>query len=166
MAKYHAASMLLVTTTLVLGALFAPAQTLQDLTKIQQGKSIRASSNNPDWRNSNVDYKFIRPGETLTLADWVGSGTVRRMWMTVLPSQPGYSRLLTLRIYWDGEKEPSVECPLGDFFGVGHGVDSPFISEPVQASAEGRGRSCFWQMPFRKRARITVTNDGTDATWG
>jgi len=86
--------------------------------------------------------------------------------MTVLPSQPCYSRLLTIRIYWDGEKEPSVQCPIGDFFGVGLGLERNVNSIPVRVSAEGRARSCYWVMPFRKSARVTVTNDGDYATWG
>lgn len=144
----------------------ASAQGLEDLTLIKPGRPLRASSSNPDWANSNVDYRFIKPGEVLTLADLKGPGTVHRIWMTVLPSEPGYPRLLTLRIYWDGEKEPSVECPIGDFFGVGHGMDVAMDSLPVRDSAEGRARSCVWAMPFRKSARITVTNEGTHATWG
>ncbi|RYG49405.1 DUF2961 domain-containing protein [bacterium] len=142
------------------------AQSLEDLAKIGSGTPFRASSNHEDWKGSNVDYKFIKPGETLTLADVRGSGTIRRIWMTILPSQPAYSRLLTLRIYWDGEASPSVECPIGDFFGVGHGLDVNLESLPVRASAEGRARSCVWPMPFRKSARVTLSNEGTLATWG
>lgn len=138
---------------------------LGGLTKLQDIQSHRESSQNAD-RNSNVDFRFIKPGETLTLADVKGPGTVRRLWMTILPSEPGYSRLMTLKIYWDGETNPSVQSPIGDFFGVGHGMDVSFESLPVRASADGKARSCFWQMPFRKSARITVTNDGSEATWG
>ncbi len=147
-------------------SVIAHPQDLDRLTHLQPGRPLRSSSGNADWQNSNVDYRFIRPRETLTLADFKGPGSVRRIWMTVLPSEPGYSRLLTLRIFWDGEKLPSVECPIGDFFGVGHGVDVAMNSLPVRVSAEGRARSCYWAMPFRKSARITVTNDGTQATWG
>jgi hypothetical protein len=62
-------------------------------------------------------------------------------------------------MYWDGEEHPSVECPVGDFFGMGHGLDKPFTSLPIRVSSDGRGRNCYWPMPFRKRARITVTNE-------
>lgn len=144
----------------------AGTQDLKALTRLSDNQSIRSSSNHEDWRNSNVDFKFIKPGETLTLADFTGPATIKRIWLTVLPSEPAYSRLLTIRIYWDGEKSPSVECPIGDFFGVGHGMDVGMESLPVRASAEGRARSCLWEMPFRKSARITVSNDGTLATWG
>lgn len=142
------------------------AQTLDDLTVLKNARSFRVSSSAEDWKNSNVDYRPIRPGETLTLADLKGPGTIERLWMTVLPSEPGFSRLLTLRIYWDGEAAPSVECPIGDFFGAGHGINATVESIPVRASAEGRARSCIWRMPFRRSARITVTNDGREATWG
>jgi hypothetical protein len=64
-----------------------------------------------------------------------------------------------LRVYWDGEEHPSVEAPIGDFFGIGHGVDQPFVSLPIQVSSDGRARNCYWPMPFRKSARITVTNE-------
>jgi hypothetical protein len=157
---------LLCASALFMVATPGTAQGLDDLTRLRPVQSKRASSANEDWRGSNVDYKFVRPGETLTLADLKGPGTIRRLWMTVLPSEPGYSRLITLRIYWDGEKEPSVECPIGDFFGVGHGVDSPFESIPVRASAGGKARSSHWVMPFHRTARVTVTNEGEEATWG
>lgn len=144
---------------------FGQVQDLGGLTKLPNIQTHRESSQNPD-RKSNVDFKFIKPGESLTLADVKGPGMVRRLWLTILPSEPGYSRLMTLRIYWDGEKDPSVQAPLGDFFGVGHGLDVDFESLPVRASAGGRARSCLWQMPFRKSARIVVTNEGSEATWG
>ena len=62
-------------------------------------------------------------------------------------------------MYWDGEEHTSVECPIGDFFGIGHGVDKPFTSLPIRVSSDGRGRNCYWPMPFKKSARITVTNE-------
>lgn len=143
----------------------AYGQSLDDLTRIQNGRSRRVSSSADDWRNSNVDFRPIRAGESLTLADLKGPGTIERIWLTILPSEPGYARLMTVRIYWDGEKDPSVEAPLGDFFGVGHGLDKTFESISVRATSFGKARSCFWPMPFRKSARIVVSNDGSEATW-
>jgi hypothetical protein len=147
------------------GCVPAGAQDLESLTKLKEGTNFRTSSTNADWKASNVDFVPILPGKTLTLADVKGPGTIRRIWMTILPSEPGYSRLMTLRIYWDGEPTPSVQCPVGDFFAVGHGVDTSVDSIPVHVSAEGRARSCYWVMPFHKSARITVSNDGSLATW-
>jgi hypothetical protein len=66
---------------------------------------------------------------------------------------------LVLRIYWDGMEKPSVEVPLGDFFGVGHGASANFNSLPVCVSSYGRSRTCYWRMPFRQRAKITLTNE-------
>ncbi len=151
---------------IALSAASSMAQDLDKITRLREARNFRVSSGNPDWKKSNVDFVSILPGKTLTLADLKGPGAIRRLWLTILPSEPGYARLMTLRIYWDGEKAPSVECPIGDFFGVGHGLDAVLNSIPVRDSADGRARSCNWVMPFRKSARVTVTNDGTLATWG
>jgi hypothetical protein len=133
---------------------------MEGIDTIQDGKSMRASSSDPDWRNGNADSRPIAAGETLTLAELEGPGVIRHFWNTIAPGELGYPRLLVLRMYWDGEESPSVECPIGDFFGVGHGLDSPFTSAPVVVSSEGRARNCYWPMPFRKSARIAVTNEG------
>jgi len=120
---------------------------------------MRASSSDPDWKNGNADSRPIEPGKTLTLAELDGPGMIVHFWCTIAHPDPFYSRLLTLRIYWDGETNPSVECPIGDFFGVGHGLDRAFTSLPVRVTSDGRGRNCYWPMPFRHSARITVSND-------
>jgi len=119
----------------------------------------RDSSSDPNWQNGNSDSRAIKPGGTLTLAELEGPGKIVHIWCTVAQRDPAYSEKLTLRIYWDDEKNPSVECPLGDFFGIGFGVDKSFTSLPIRVSSEGRGRNCYWPMPFRKKARITVTNE-------
>lgn len=154
----------LIVSLWVLVAAIANAQSLESLPTLGNGHNFRFSSSSIDPR-ANVDFRPILPGKTFTLADIKGPGTIRRMWMTILPSEPGYSRLMTLRIYWNGEKQPSVECPLGDFFGVGHGMDAPVNSLPVRCGADGRARTCFWPMPFERSARITLTNEGSRATW-
>lgn len=159
------AARVLAGAAILLSFVGAYAQSLDGLTSVSDGRNFRVSSCNADWIGSNVDFKPILPGKTLTLADLKGPGTIRRIWLTILPSEAAYSRLMTLRIYWDGEKDPSVQCPIGDFFAVGHGLDAVVNSIPVRASADGRARSCYWAMPFRKSARVTVTNDGALATW-
>lgn len=137
----------------------AAADSLANLATVQEGVARRASSTDPD-PEGNADARTIAPGETLVLADLEGPGIIRHFWNTVNSDEPGYSRLLALRIYWDDETEPSVEAPLGDFFASGHGLDRNVDSLPVQVVSDGRGRNCFWPMPFRKRARVTVTNEG------
>ena len=133
---------------------------LNGLDTLKDFQTMRASSSDPNWRNGNADSRPIHPGGTLTLAQLEGPGRIVHFWNTIADREPYYSRLLTLRIYWDGETNPSVECPIGDFFGIGNGVDQPFTSLPVRVTSNGRGRNCYWPMPFRKSARITVTNEG------
>jgi hypothetical protein len=140
-------------------AQLSPGNPLTGLEKLKDFETMRASSSDPDWRNGNADSRPIEPGGTLVLADLKGPGMIVHFWNTIAHSAPNYSRLITLRIYWDGEQNPSVECPIGDFFGIGHGLDKPFVSLPIKVSSDGRGRNCYWPMPFRKSARVVVTNE-------
>ncbi len=139
--------------------LFSPGNPLAGLEKARTFETMRASSSDPNWKNGNGDARPIAPGGTLTLAELKGPGVIVHIWFTISHPAPNYSRLLTLRMYWDGEATPSVECPVGDFFGMGHGVDQPFTSLPIRVTSNGRGRNCYWPMPFHKSARITVTNE-------
>lgn len=124
------------------------------------GETRRASSADANWQNGNADATPIPVGETLVLADLQGPGVITHIWNTIAGAERSYSRLLRLRMYWDDEKEPSVDCPLGDFFAAGHGMDVPLDSLPVRVTSHGRARNCYWPMPFRKSARITLTNEG------
>jgi len=132
---------------------------LHGLELLKPFESRRDSSSDPDWRTGNNDRKPIGPGETITIADLKGPGKITHIWFTVSHAAPLYSNQMTIRMYWDGEEHPSVECPLGDFFAIGHGVDQSFVSIPIRVSSDGRARNCYWPMPFRKRAVITVSND-------
>lgn len=95
----------------------------------------------------------IAPGETLELADICGSGAIQHIWMTI----SGNWRFSLLRIYWDDQEQPSVESPAGDFFCSGWGKSAPLSSLPVCVNP-GSAFNCYWEMPFRKRARMTLTN--------
>ena len=97
-----------------------------------------------------------------TLADIAGPGAIQHIWLTVHPS---FWRRLVLRMYWDNEAAPSVETPLGDFFCNGWGVHSLVQSLPVAVNPAS-GFNCYWEMPFRKHARITVENLGPDEVRG
>ena len=79
----------------------------------------RASSSDNDWKNGNGDARPIPPNGTLTLAELSGPGMITHIWFTIAHDAPFYSSLLTLRVYWDDEDSPSVESPIGDFFGLG-----------------------------------------------
>jgi hypothetical protein len=122
--------------------------------------AYRSSSNNPNL-DSNDDSKRPIPGETTVLAELEGPGVVSHLWITVAASEHGWPRLLRLRVYYDGSDVPSVDTPLGDFFGVGHGFEAKVQSAMVRVGSEGRSRNAFWPMPFRKSCRITITNEGT-----
>jgi hypothetical protein len=99
---------------------------------------------------------IIAPHSTFTLADIVGSGAIQHIWMTTYPDN---WRKLILRFYWDGEENPSVECPYGDFFANGWGERCNVNSMAVSVNPAG-GMNCYWEMPFRQHARITIENLG------
>jgi len=94
----------------------------------------------------------IEPKETVTLAEIDGPGAIQQIWLTVHPT---FWRRLVIRFYWDGEETPSVETPLGDFFCNGWAVRCNVQSLPVAVNPAG-GFNCYWEMPFRKSARITI----------
>ena len=137
----------------------SPAGAGDDLFRLRDGRGMRVSSSDPDWRNGNHDARPIKPGETLTIADIEGPGIIRHIWFTINADDPRYGRSLTLRMYWDGQQEPAVESPIGDFFAVGHGLKRYVDSLPVSVTSEGRAYNCYWPMPFAKHARITLSND-------
>jgi hypothetical protein len=83
--------------------------------------------------------------------------------MTLACDSPHFLRKIVLRAYWDGEREPSVEAPIGDFFGMGHARTQNYASLPMQASPEdGRAFNCYFPMPFAEGMRFTVTNEAED----
>jgi len=132
---------------------------LFDLPRIKAFTAERASSNNR-FVGSNDDSKRIMPGETLVMADLRGPGVVNHIWITVADNEYAWPRLVRLRVYYDGKKTPSVDVPLGDFFGVGHGYERDLESLPVRVSSFGRARNSYWPMPFRQSCKITVTDEG------
>ena len=98
-------------------------------------------------------YIRINSGETITIAEIEGPGAIQHIWMT----PTGNWRFTIMRIYWDDEKEPSVECPVGDFFGMGWGEYAPLSSLAVCVNP-GSAFNCYWTMPFRKKCKITMEN--------
>lgn len=129
------------------------------LARLKAYSAARASSSNK-FIASNDDSKRIMPGETIVMADLRGAGVVTHIWLTVADNEFGWPRLLRMRVYYDGYKTPSVDAPLGDFFGVGHGSERNLNSIMVHDSSFGRARNSYWPMPYRKSCRITVTNEG------
>jgi hypothetical protein len=109
-----------------------------------------------DRKGRNGDFRTIEPGHPLVLLNYHGAGIVRRFWCTV-PSDTKIRCQLILRMYWDGEKHPSVRVPLGAFFGVGFGKQVDYRSAPLEETSGGY--NCFWPMPFHKSAYWTITNE-------
>lgn len=96
---------------------------------------------------------IIAAGQTFELANISGPGAIQQIWMT----PTGHWRFSILRIYWDHQDQPSVECPVGDFFACGWGQFAQLASLAVCVNP-GSAFNCYWEMPFRKHCRITLTN--------
>ena len=120
-------------------------------------------SSSYDRTGGNADARPVAPGETLALLDADGPGIVTHVWVTIASEDPNHLKALVLRMYWDGEATPSVEAPIGDFFGLGLGDYYSYQSIPLQVGSV-KALNCFFPMPFQKHARITVTNEGTIKT--
>jgi hypothetical protein len=99
----------------------------------------------------------VKAGETATIADIAGPGAVQSWWMC--PN--GNWRFSILRIYWDDQEQPSVECPVGDFHAMGWGIYAQLSSLAICVNP-GSALNCYWPMPFKRRCRITVTNIAPD----
>jgi len=119
-------------------------------------RTMRASSED---RPGNGDFRTIEPGGSLVLADLDGPGEITHIWVTINSDDPNHLRNLILRVYYDGNDFPSVETPIGDFFGLGHGQYYTYASA-MQAIGTDKGMNAFWPMPFKHSARIEVFNEG------
>jgi D-arabinan exo alpha-(1,3)/(1,5)-arabinofuranosidase (non-reducing end) len=112
-----------------------------------------------DRSGGNRDYRVIPPGGTLTLIDVDGPGEITHFWATIADNEGFHLKKLVLKMYWDNEPTPSVLAPIGDFFGLGLGEYITYQSLPLDV-ASNKALNCFFPMPFRRHARITVTNQG------
>jgi D-arabinan exo alpha-(1,3)/(1,5)-arabinofuranosidase (non-reducing end) len=138
-----------------------PATWLSTLPQAKDYVQKRASSY--DRSGGNGDARAIAPRETLTLLDDAGPGLISHVWVTIASDDPSHLKALVLRMYWDGESTPSVEAPIGDFFGLGLGDYHLYQSLALQVGSD-KALNCFLPMPFQKHARITVTNEGAVRT--
>jgi len=119
---------------------------------LEEGTAAHAARNlGRGWKVN--PYVNIEAGETFTMAEIEGPGAVQHIWMT----PTGDRRLSIMRMYWDGEERPSVECPVGDFFANGWGTYAHVNSLAVCVNP-GSAYNCYWVMPFRKKCKITMTN--------
>ncbi|MCC6676215.1 MAG: DUF2961 domain-containing protein [Phycisphaerales bacterium] len=154
---------------------------MSDLTRLKSAKTRSISAENPDGRKGGGAQaspgepgttpaaaglgkgwkvrpclRHLAPGQRMVLADIDGPGVVQHMWFTVLTE---VHRWIPLRIYYDDSPTPSVEVPLGDFFT--NGIDGLALvnSMPIAVNPKG-GMNSYWPMPFRKRFRLEIANDG------
>ncbi len=128
-----------------------------DLTQKQDYTLHRATSK--DQTGANWDARTVTPGASLTVMDADGPGMVSHIWFTINDGEPYHLKRIVLRIYWDNETTPSVEAPIGDFFGLGTGEYEMYQSEMLSVGGQ-KVLNCFFPMPYAKHARITVTNEG------
>ena len=132
---------------------------LSGLTKTHDYMLRRSSSY--DRSGGNEDYRSLAPRDTLTLLDERGPGEVSHIWITIASNEQHHLKKIVLRMYWDGEQTPSVEAPVGDFFGLGLGDYFLYQSIPLSVGGD-KALNCFFPMPFQRHARITLTNEGSE----
>jgi hypothetical protein len=151
---------LLVVFSLVVVPAFAqdPQASVANLPQAKDYVQKRVSSY--DTQGANADYKRFNGGEAITLLNVDGPGIITHIWFTIASSDPQHLKAMVLRAYWDGESTPSIEAPVGDFFGLGLGDYYRYQSIPLSVGSD-KALNCFFPMPFQKHARITVTNDGS-----
>jgi len=136
------------------------AQTSNSLASLTEPHDyVQKRTSSYDTSGGNEDFRTISPGGTLTVLDATGPGLITHVWFTLASDEAYHLKKIVLRMYWDGEETPSVEAPLGDFFGLGLGDYFTFESAPL-AVAPNHALNSFFPMPFQTHARITVTNEG------
>jgi hypothetical protein len=146
------------------------ASSLTQLPLILSGQSKRVSS--WDQTGQNRDNRRIGPGETAVLADIKGSGQINHIYLVMVYPDPMDYRDAVLRMFWDGEKTPSVEVPLGDFFCVSNCTPRRFqsllavINPGMDAESANNGLNVYFPMPFSNGARIEIENQGPNALGG
>ena len=160
---------LLLYGSLLLPAADCPAQSLDELARPQEGRSMRSTSTavdrNGNYAHSNSDNSRVASGESKTVLDAKGPGVVTHMWFTFLgperqawaPEGSANHQEILLRVYYDHGAEPAFEVPFGEFFANCFGKRTEVISVPVVVE-DGDSYNCFWRMPFREAIRIEVVN--------
>ena len=150
---------------LVLIALAANSQAAEDLSSLPFQKNYtqeRVSSTDASGGNDDGNWKNpIKPGEQRTIAQLTGPGIITHMWFTIATGERHHLKKIVLRTFWDDDPAPAVESPIGDFFGLGLGEYYIYESGPLSVGSQ-KALNCYFPMPFRKSARITITNEGSE----
>ena len=137
---------------------------LRDIYHERQGKRMRESSY--DRNGGNADFYQIGPMTKMTIFDVSATGCITHIWVTMGAFSAKacmLERKVVIRAFWDGETNPSVEAPIGDFFGMGHGMSKNFVSQPLSmCPQDGKGYNCYFPMPYENGARIEIENQSEE----
>ncbi len=125
--------------------------------RAQNYKSLKQSSF--DRTGGNADRWPIAPGATQELFRSDGPGVITHIWFTIAAQSANHLKEVVIRVYWDGNPKPSVEVPVGDFFGLNLGQYVIYQSAYLNCSSI-KALNCYFAMPFRRSALITATNEG------
>jgi len=131
---------------------------LPSYARAQSYRSKKQSSHDPT--GGNRDYWSIKSGEQREVFVGSGAGVISHIWFTIAAQSSLHLKELVLRAYWDGLSKPSVETPIGDLFGLNLG-DYVIYASAYLACSPGQSLNCYFAMPYRKGARLTVTNEGS-----
>lgn len=131
---------------------------LPQYARAQSYKSLKQSSF--DQTGGNSDRWPVAAGAVQEVFNATGPGVITHVWFTIAARSGDHLKELVLRAYWDGSAKPSIEVPVGDFFGLN--LNSYFIYESQYlACSPGRSLNCYFAMPYKRSARMTITNEGT-----
>ena len=149
-------------------ALVAPAQQLYEmprdvesrLSSFENPNGLKGQGGKTNKTAKGNAFEFIKAGETKTLLNIKGQGTIQRIWLTI-DQTPLKLRSLRLQMFWDGGTKPAVDVPMGDFFGYNVGKPIAFQSA-LFSSGEGRSFNCYIPMPFKTATKILLINEGKE----
>ncbi len=149
-------------------ALVSPSQQLYEMPKTVESRlssfenhnGIKGQGGKTNKTAKGNAWEWVNAGEIKMLMDLKGQGIIQRIWMTIDQS-PLKLRSLRLQFFWDGEKKPAVDVPMGDFFGYNSGKQVAFQSA-LFSSGEGRSFNCYIPMPFKTVAKILLINEGNE----
>jgi Protein of unknown function (DUF2961) len=134
-----------------------PAGTTSGLSSFENLNSVKGAGGKTNKTAKGNAFEMVKPGESKVMLDINGPGIIQRIWLTV-NQNPVMLRSLRLQMFWDGEKKPAVDVPLGDFFGSNLGRKIAYQSA-LFSTAEGRSFNCYIPMPFRKGAKVVLINE-------
>jgi hypothetical protein len=139
-----------------------PANTTSHVSSFENMNGIKGAGGKANNTAKGNAFEVIKPGESKTLLNINDAGIIQRIWCTV-DQNPVMLRSLRLQMFWDGETKPAVDVPLGDFFGSNLGRKVAYQSA-LFSTAEGKSFNCFVPMPFRKGAKVILTNESASET--